>query len=83
MTHTPHQRGIIKRYYDNRDHLETQKLGELVSSLYLAETDKEKDRLWKQVERALVALKTPKGELQRIMDNKDLAALAKTVEGRF
>jgi len=33
---TPHQKGIVKRYYEHKDTLATQKLGEIVSDLFLA-----------------------------------------------
>ena len=83
MHYTPHQRGIIKRYYEHKDDLMVQKLTELVSNLYLAETEKEKDKLWDQAERALVNLKVAKGEVRRIVDGRDVAALAKMVERQF
>ena len=83
MHYTPHQRGIIKRYYEHKDDLMMQKLTELVSNLYLAETEKEKDKLWDQAERALVNLKVAKGEVRRIVDGRDVAALAKMVERQF
>jgi hypothetical protein len=50
---TPHQRGIVKRFYEHRETLAQQKLGEIVSDLYLCETDAKADRLWKRVEKAL------------------------------
>ena len=83
MAYTPHQRGIIKRYYEHREDLSMQKLTEIVSNLYLADSDKEKNRLWPQVERALTALDTPKGRIRAIVDNRDLTALASLVEGKF
>ena len=49
-----YQKGVIKRYYQNKDTLASQKLGELVSELYLADSPKKLDRLWKSVETALV-----------------------------
>ncbi|HWL95436.1 MAG TPA: hypothetical protein VNT79_18100 [Phycisphaerae bacterium] len=55
--HTPHQRKIIDRYYENRDGIMLGKLSELVSELYLAETDKKREQLWKRVETAMKNLK--------------------------
>ena len=46
-----YQEGIIGRYYDNRDAIMLEKLGELVTELYLAETDAKRERLWKRAER--------------------------------
>ncbi|HTI49581.1 MAG TPA: hypothetical protein VL475_01465 [Planctomycetaceae bacterium] len=33
---TPYQQKIVRRYYDNRDDQDEQKLAELVTNLYLA-----------------------------------------------
>ena len=41
---TPHQQKIIKRYYDNREQIDETRLAELVTSLYLASTDKQRDK---------------------------------------
>ena len=35
-----YQRKVIKRYYDNREQVDEQRLAELVTSLYLAEGKK-------------------------------------------
>ena len=56
---TPYQQKIVKRYYDNQDTLQRQRLAELVSELYLSEGKKlqrtwqaaagEHVRLWRQL----------------------------------
>ena len=81
--YTPYQRGIIRRYYEHRDDLTVQKLGELVSQLYVAESEKERDRLWKRVQAALTHAELPKAEVQRILERRDVAALAKALEKLF
>ena len=43
--YTPYQQKIIKRYYDNQDTIQRQRLAELVGELYLAEGKKRK-KLW-------------------------------------
>jgi len=83
MPYTPHQKGIIRRYYEHRDNLMVQKLGELASQLYVAETDKERDRLWDQVHKALLNIKVPQGQIQDIMTRREPAALAKLLEKLF
>lgn len=45
MERTPYQDKIIKRYYENKPEIMRQKLNELVTDLYLAETPKEGDDL--------------------------------------
>ena len=41
--YTPHQQKIIKRYYDNREQIDEQRLAELVTNLYLASDKKKKE----------------------------------------
>ena len=41
-----HQQRIIRNYYRNLDSIRAQRLQELVTELWLAETDKKRDRLW-------------------------------------
>ena len=83
MPYTSHQKGIIKRYYEHRDNLMVQKLGELASQLYVAETEKERERLWAQVQKALVNIKVPQGQIQDIMTRREPAALAQLLEKLF
>ena len=45
---SPHQQRIIKRYYENRDTIELQRLAELVTDLYLAE-GKKRSAVWKRI----------------------------------
>ena len=75
--YTPYQKGIIKRYYEHRDTLALQQLAEIVSDLYLAQTDGEKARLWKRAGAALAKLKCPATRTGRILAERDLAGLAK------
>jgi len=42
---TPYQKGVVKRYYENRESIAAQKLGEIVSELYLCRNQKKADRL--------------------------------------
>ena len=81
--YTHHQRGIIRRYYENRDSLAMQNLGELASELYLAETDRERDRLWKRVATALAKLKLPAAQVDRVLETRDPARLAKLLGDAF
>lgn len=54
---SPNQKRIIERYYDNRDDIMLTRLEEVVTELYLAETEAKIDRLWKRVEKAVQTLK--------------------------
>ncbi len=73
---TPHQKKIIDRYYDNRDSIMLTKLSELVTELYLAETDKKRDQLWKRVETAMTNLKIKPALAAKILADRKPDQLA-------
>jgi len=76
---TKHQQGIIKRYYDNQSTILLQRLGELVTELYLAE-GKKRDRLWKSVATTLGKLKLPSDRVNHIIETKDATIVARLVQ---
>jgi hypothetical protein len=76
---TPHQKGIVRRYYENRDTLMTQKLSEIVSDLYLCTSEKQATKLWKGARTALHNVHPGKARIDRICDARDLEALAALV----
>jgi hypothetical protein len=81
---TPHQQKIIKRYYDNQDTLQLQRLAELVGELYLAE-GKKREGVWKRVVTAMQKLGIPQSRIDhlRAQDNPALvAAVVKELEGK-
>ncbi|MDA1016764.1 MAG: hypothetical protein O3A00_20190 [Planctomycetota bacterium] len=78
--HSRYQQGIIKRYYDNRDQLDEQKLSELVTNLYLAESEKKKVKLWESAEGLMERLDVPDSRIQHVMAGKDAAVLAAVVQ---
>ncbi len=77
--YTPHQQGIIKRYYDNIDKVAWQRLSELVGDLYLAE-GKKRDKLWASAASFMQKLKVPQTRIDTIVEKKDVEALAKLVK---
>jgi hypothetical protein len=70
-----YQDRIIRNYYENRDEIMLQRLGELVTDLFLAE-GQAKVRLWKRVAMTLEKLKIPKDQIQHLVqsDNPTLVA---------
>lgn len=80
---SPHQRGIVKRYYKNKDTIATQKLGEIVSELYLETSPKKLDRLWKSAETALTNAGANKARLAKVVADRDLEGLANLVNNLF
>ena len=81
---SPHQQKIIKRYYDNFDGLQFQRLSELVGDLYLAE-GKKQERLWKQVGESLTKLGFPGTRVEHLLQKRDpslLAGILKEIESK-
>jgi hypothetical protein len=81
--YTPYQKGVIKRYYENKDDISSQKLGEVVSDLYLATNPKNQKRLWASAESALLNLGVKKEKVEKIVKARDLEALAKLASELF
>jgi hypothetical protein len=79
--YTPYQKKIISRYYDNRDQIDEQRLGELVSSLYLAKPgSKQLEKLWASADEAMQRLKLPASRIKHVMERRDPAILAEVVK---
>jgi hypothetical protein len=72
--HTPYQRKIIKRYYQNLDAITFQRLSELATDLYLAE-GKKRDRLWSRVEDSLRKMEFPETRIALLLQKRDPALL--------
>jgi len=77
--YSKHQEGIIRRYYDNRDTIASGRLSELVSELYLATGDAQRDRLWKRVAKALGAARADPARVERVLEARDIERLATLV----
>lgn len=77
--YSPHQQKIIKRYYENREQIDEQRLAELVTNLYLA-TDKKKKRLWEQAEETMKRLEVPESRIAHVIRTADPAILADVVQ---
>lgn len=76
--YTPHQQKIIKRYYDNQDTLQFQRLSDLVGELYLAE-GKKKDRIWTSAGAAMQKLGVPQSRIDHLLQQKNPALVAELV----
>jgi hypothetical protein len=76
---TPYQQKIIKRYYDNQDLIQSQRLAELVTELYLAE-GKKRQRVWKSIAAALQKLKIPQARIDHVLKQDNPALVAEIVK---
>jgi hypothetical protein len=77
--YTRHQQSIIRNYYRNMDQIRAQQLQEIVTELWLAETDKKRDRLWGRVETLLEKSEAAPAEIRMILERRDVEALAHLV----
>jgi hypothetical protein len=77
--YSQYQKNVINNYYGNLDTIMLGKLSELVSELYLAETDAKRDRLWERVHKAMLNLKIPPTIISHIMAKKDVKILAQNL----
>jgi len=81
---TPYQQKVIKRYYDNQDILQLQRLGELVSELYLS-TGKKRQTVWTHLVSAMQKLGVPQSRIDHLrrQDKAELVAqLVKELESK-
>ena len=79
-TSSAYQAKVISGYYDHLDTIMLQKLGELATELYLAETQKQKNRLWNRAKKAMTKLNVPPAIIEHIMEKKDVQILAKNLK---
>ena len=79
MDHTPYQKKIIKRYYEHQPDLLLQRLGNLVTDLFLAE-GKKRDRLWTAAAEAMQKLGVPQPRIDHVLAKRDPALLALVVK---
>jgi len=80
MERSRYQKDVIRRYYANAETIMLQKLGELVTELYLADTAAKKDKLWERVHKAMWNLHVKPQIIEHIMEKRDIEILAKNVQ---
>src|SRR5947208_3043849 len=77
--YTPYQQKIIKRYYNNQDTLQRQRLAELVSELYLSE-GKKLQRTWQAAATAMQKLGVPQSRIDHLLKQANPALVAEVVK---
>ena len=70
------QRKIVNRYYEHLDTIVATRLQELVTELYLADSDAKQARLWKRVQQQLAKTPADPGRCGAIVEARDIEALA-------
>lgn len=74
-----HQKKIVNRYYEHRDTIMLNKLSEIVSDLYVCESEKKAASLWKSAGIALDNCGAPPSRVSRVVESRDIKALAELV----
>lgn len=77
--YSDYQKKVIKRYYDNREQIDEQRLSELVANLYLAE-GKKRAKLWATAEELMRRLNVPESRVKHVVGTDDPAILAEVVQ---
>ncbi len=81
--YTKYQKNVIKNYYENKDIHLVQKLGELVSNLYLETNEKKIESGWKRLKKILTDLKVHPHEIEYLTRDKSLKLISKKIEELF
>jgi hypothetical protein len=76
---TSYQKKIVNRYYEHRDTLDAQKLGDIIGDLYLTEPGKKADKLWDSAQKLLLRAGANEVRVQKIVAEKNVKALAELV----
>ena len=77
--YSSYQQDVISGYYDNLDLIMLTKLQEMVTELYLADSEAKQNRLWDKVHKAMVRLKISPAIVEHIMKTRSVTVLAKNV----
>jgi len=75
-----YQQDVIAGYYRNLDAITLTKLQELVTELYLADSETKQDRLWERAHKAMTRLKIKPAIIEHIMKERSATILAKNLE---
>jgi intergrase/recombinase len=78
--YSDYQKKVISKYYNHLDVLMLNKLQELVSELYLADSEAKQKRLWERVHKAMLNLQIPQPLIEHIIGRKDVEILARNLQ---
>ena len=81
--YTPYQQKVIRRFYENKDLRLIQKLGELVSNLYVETSEKKRESGWKRIKEILIDLKVHPHEVEFLTKDKNLTLISKKLAEVF
>ncbi len=73
----PRQKKIIERYYENHDTIQSDKLSQIVSDLWLAEAGTNTTKLWGKAQVALMRMGVDANRVAKAVGDRDIEGLAK------
>lgn len=76
---TPYQQKVIKRYYDNQEILQLQRLAEMVSELYLSK-GKKRQGVWTRIVAAMQKLGVPQTRIDHLRQQDKAELVAEIVK---
>lgn len=81
--YTEYQKKVIRNFYENKDLRLIQKLGELVSDMYLETNEKKRESGWKKIQKMLVELKVHPNEIEFLTKDKNLTVISRKLAEMF
>jgi len=79
-SHSKYQVDKIQRYYSNLETIMLQKLSELVTEMYLADSKAKQTVLWERAHKAMLKLKVKPFIVEHIMKERNVEILAKNLQ---
>lgn len=82
--YTRYQQKIIKGFYRNFEAIQVQRLSEIVTEIFLAESEKKKAAHWKKAKEIMLKLEVPATRVEHIVAQQDpqlIAGLVKELLG--
>jgi len=79
---TPYQQRIVRGWYRNLDALRAQRLQEIAGDIFLADSERKRERLWQRARELLEkdAAAHP-AEVRAVLERRDVEGLARLVRG--
>lgn len=77
---TRYQRGIVNRYYENHESIQSNRLSEMLSDLWMEENPKKQAQLWEKAQSALLRLGVAVDKVAAVVETRDLEALGKLIQ---
>ena len=81
--YTEYHKKVFRNFYENKDLRLIQKLGELVSDLYLETSEKKRESGWNKIKKMLIDLKVHPNEVEYLTKDKNLTVISKKLAEMF